>query len=145
MRLLHIQLNRLARDQIAFVSKLARHLVHERDALRLGRNEHIVGRQLFNQLRSAGLGQLHVSEDNERGDVQTVAHAANGQVAFESRHLERVGMVGFDVDMHAGHLYILLPCPFQTSFSANFCPPSRWKCRCLTVWPPSSPILVTMR
>ena len=34
---------------------------------------------------------------------------------------------------------------FQIIFSPSFTPPSRWKCRCITVCPPSSPQLLMTR
>ena len=90
-RVCQIYLHALARDKIFACAGLTRHLVNQRNALCLGREQVVVLlRRARQQLFGAGNGNLRVAEHDKCADVEIVSHLAKRQLAFDARDGHRI-------------------------------------------------------
>ena len=90
-RLTHIQLRTLAGGNPVFAA-LARHFVGQRDALGLGGQDHVKLGGFFQQSCGACLGQLHITEHDESGNIHVVIDLADGQLTGQTRNVQCIGI-----------------------------------------------------
>ena len=87
-RIRHVRLDALTCNNVLTAAD-ARHLVSQRNALRLRRDDDVVLRALFHQRFCGLLGDLYIAEHNKTGNIQRIADRADRQLAFAAgdRHL----------------------------------------------------------
>ena len=86
------------------------------------------------QLSGSSRRQLGVAQHDEGRNVHVVVHLADGQLTGQTRDIQRISL---------SHIQ-RSPLLFRNQ-TGSFSPPRTWKCRCLTVWPASSPTLEMTR
>ena len=88
--LFHIQLRALARGDIFFAA-LAAHLIGQRDAFCLCRDDNIKFRQLFQKGLCTGDGKLYIAEHDKGRNVHFFIHRAQRQLPFQARDMKSIG------------------------------------------------------
>ena len=116
------------------LAALAAHLVSQRDALGLSGQQDVKIRAFLEQLSGSSHRQLGVAQHDEGRNVHVVVHLADGQLTGQARDIQRISL---------SHIQ-RSPLLFRNQ-TGSFSPPRTWKCRCLTVWPASSPTLEMTR
>jgi len=76
----------------AGIQYLAGHLVSQGDALGLSGQDHVKLRGFLQQRGGAGLGQLHITEHDEGGNVQMVIDLADGKFTGQTRDMQSIGI-----------------------------------------------------
>ena len=103
-----IDLHALARDKIFACAGLTRHLVNQRNALCLCREQVVVLlRRARQQLFGAGNGNLRVAEHDKCADVEIVSHLAKRQLAFDARDGHRICHAYLSSHFILSHLIII--------------------------------------